>query len=73
MMMTAPVSIETADCDADAEPRPSSMRLPTELLQHIFFFLSPLDFNAARHTCRAWFIASLHHLLLVEMLRKGGW
>ncbi|RCI15751.1 hypothetical protein L249_2829 [Ophiocordyceps polyrhachis-furcata BCC 54312] len=58
--------------DGDRTGRPSSMRLPTELLQHIFFFLSPIDFNSARHTCRAWFIASLHHLLLIEMLRKGG-
>ncbi|PFH63422.1 hypothetical protein XA68_10012 [Ophiocordyceps unilateralis] len=84
MAAVAPVSIVTGPCralsgpavemgrDSDSTPRPSSMRLPTELLQHIFLFLSPVDFNAARHTCRAWFIASLHQLLLVEMLRRGG-
>ncbi|RDA94711.1 hypothetical protein CP533_6775 [Ophiocordyceps camponoti-saundersi (nom. inval.)] len=68
----SPLGAEMEDDDNSAA-RPSSMRLPNELLQHIFLFLSPIDFNSARHTCRAWFLASLHQLLLVEMLRRGGW
>lgn len=49
------------------------MRLPTEIVQQVYFFLTPIDFNAARHTCRSWFYASLDRMLLVYMLKKGGW
>ncbi|PHH87695.1 hypothetical protein CDD83_8527 [Cordyceps sp. RAO-2017] len=52
---------------------PTAMKLPTEILQQIYFLLCPRDFNAARHSCRAWFVAGLHRVLLMEMLRKGGW
>lgn len=49
------------------------MNVPTEILQYIYSFLSTADFNAARHTCRSWFSASLHRTLLVQMLKQGGW
>ena len=48
-------------------------RLPAEILQETFSYLSPVDFNAARHTCRAWMIASLDNRLLKTMLKRGGW
>lgn len=47
--------------------------LPVEIVQRICALLSPIDFNAARHSCRAWMLASLSHPLLVQMLRQGGW
>lgn len=47
--------------------------LPAEILENIFTHLSPLDFNAARHTCRAWMIASLEERLLLLMLKRGYW
>jgi hypothetical protein len=53
--------------------RPSSMRLPNETIQQIYLFLSPQDYNAARHACRSWFLASLDRGLLVRMLKRGGW
>lgn len=49
------------------------MLTPTEIIQHIYSFLSPADFHAARHTCRSWFFASLYRSLLAEMLKRGGW
>lgn len=48
-------------------------RLPAEILEQIYYNLSPVDFNAARHTCQAWMIASLNTRLLMHMLRRGGW
>ncbi|KAH7062058.1 hypothetical protein B0J12DRAFT_224651 [Macrophomina phaseolina] len=50
-----------------------SMTLPYEIIQCIFDFLAPIDFNAARHTCRSWMQASLEQRLLSLMLRRGGW
>lgn len=49
------------------------MKVPTEIIQQIYTLLYPRDFNAARHTCRSWFVASLNRVLLTEMLRQGGW
>lgn len=49
------------------------MRMPTEILQQVYLLLPPGGFNAARHSCRAWFVASLNRVLLMEMLRRGGW
>lgn len=46
---------------------------PTEIMQPIYYMLSPKDFNAARHTCRSWMRASLDSKLLLVMLRRGGW
>lgn len=51
----------------------NSMLLPTEILEKIYVELSPLDFNAARHTCRAWMLASLNENMLLYMLNRGGW
>ena len=48
------------------------MRLPTEIIQYIYSFLSTVDFNAARHTCRSWFSSSLDHALLSQMLKQAG-
>jgi hypothetical protein len=47
--------------------------MPTETLQQIYTYLSPLDFNAARHTCRNWMRASLDKSLLAAMLSRAGW
>lgn len=47
--------------------------LPTEIIQHIYFYLGPQDFNAARHICRPWLTASLDRGILTLMLRRGGW
>ncbi|KAF7509686.1 hypothetical protein GJ744_007557 [Endocarpon pusillum] len=52
---------------------PTSSRLPLELLQQIYNLLSPLDFDAARHTCRLWLFASLDKTLLTSQLILGGW
>ena len=51
---------------------PVSM-LPAEILEKIYVELSPVDFNAARHTCRSWMIAGLEERLLTLMLSRGGW
>lgn len=51
----------------------TAMSMPTEIMQHIYSFLSPADFNAARYTCRSWFSAGYDRLLLIEMLKRGGW
>lgn len=48
-------------------------RLPAEVLELIYYNMSPVDFNAARHTCRAWMIASLDTRLLTHMLKRGSW
>jgi hypothetical protein len=40
---------------------------------HIFDYLHPKDFNAARHSCRSWMRASLNKGLLTTMLSRGGW
>jgi len=48
-------------------------KLPMEILERIYLNLTPMDFNAARHTCRAWMIASLRERLLIHILKLGGW
>jgi len=52
---------------------PPVCRVPTEILSKIYTHLDPNDFNAARHTCRAWMITSVEERLLNLMLRRGGW
>ena len=52
---------------------PAVYSVPTEIIQEIYKYLSPIDFNAARHTCQSWMNASLHKFLLIQMIRKGGW
>ncbi|KAK1595526.1 F-box domain-containing protein [Colletotrichum navitas] len=52
---------------------PTAMRLPVEILHHIYDLLDPYDFNVARHTCRPWFCAGLNRTVLVTMLKRGGW
>ncbi|OAL06826.1 hypothetical protein IQ06DRAFT_204093, partial [Phaeosphaeriaceae sp. SRC1lsM3a] len=47
--------------------------LPLEIIQQIFGYLSPLDFNAARHSCRTWMRASLDVNIIKVMLIRGGW
>lgn len=47
--------------------------LPVEIIQQIYCYLSPFDFNAARHTCRAWMLASLDTGILIHKLESGGW
>ena len=50
---------------------PGSYRVPREVLQLIFSFLAPCDFDAARHTCRKWFDAGQDLFLLRLMLRTA--
>jgi len=50
-----------------------SYRAPNEMIQHIYSYLGPKDFNAARHTCRTWMRASLDKNVLATMLQRGGW
>ena len=52
---------------------PNSYHLPVEILQHVYDYLGPKDFNAVRHTCRHWMRASLDKKLLNAMLSRGGW
>lgn len=33
--------------------------------------LSPIEFDAARHTCKSWFLASLDRRLLMDMSRRA--
>ncbi|KAF2474668.1 uncharacterized protein BDR25DRAFT_280115, partial [Lindgomyces ingoldianus] len=53
--------------------QPSAHSLPIEILQHIYSYLAPKGFNAARHTCHTWMRASLNKKLLATMLGRGGW
>ena len=50
---------------------PGSYRVPREVLQQVFSYLAPCDFDAARHTCRKWFDAGLDVHLLRMMLRTA--
>ena len=52
---------------------PTVSMLPAEILENIYTRLYPMDFNAARHTCREWMITSLDEKLLSDMLKRGGW
>lgn len=63
---------ESMDCRAK-ERRCFSPTLPTEMLQAVYWLLGPLDFHAARHTCRTWLTASLEPSLLKAQSRRGGW
>ena len=61
---------------SDAHPihMPSAAsQLPLEILQKIYERLDPLDFNAARHTCRVWMSHSQDVKQLGLMLKRGGW
>ncbi|KAM3077614.1 hypothetical protein ACMFMG_006946 [Clarireedia jacksonii] len=53
--------------------RDTFSKLPTEINQLIYLYLAPVDFNAARHTCRAWYYNSLQKSLLEAMIKRGGW
>ena len=52
---------------------PSVYNIPAEILESVYGCLSPVDLNAARHTCRAWMIGSLEERLLTRALKEGGW
>ena len=52
---------------------PPVRELPAEILEKIYANLSPVDLNAARHTCRAWMIDSLEERLLTRLLKEGRW
>ena len=64
-------------CEAITRARPITLppvlRLPAEVLGKIHARLEPADFNSARHTCRAWMVASLEEKLLIQKLKAGGW
>jgi hypothetical protein len=48
------------------------LTLPVELIQEVYKQLSPFEFEAARHVCRAWMLASMKRSLLELMLRRSG-
>ena len=61
---------------SDAQPLhmpPVASFLPLEILQNIYKRLDPVDFNAARHTCRVWMSHSQDVRQLGLMLKRGGW
>ena len=47
--------------------------LPAEVVQAIYAYSEPKDFDAARRVCRGWMIAGLDATLLKVMLMRGGW
>ncbi|KAI1614461.1 hypothetical protein EDD36DRAFT_451991 [Exophiala viscosa] len=51
-----------------------SLSLPRfpAILQHIYSYLSLCDFDAARHTCRSWLLASLDKNVQEPLLRSSG-
>lgn len=51
---------------------PPFYRLPIELIQLILGFSPPSAFNAARYTCRAWYLSSLEKSLLKAQLKALG-
>ena len=51
---------------------PASYWIPGEILREIYSSLSPIDFDAARHSCKSWFLASLDRRLLASMSRQAG-
>lgn len=51
---------------------PAVYRLPIEVLQHIFTFAMPGDFNNARRVCRAWYVSSLDVSLQQGHLKSIG-
>lgn len=55
------------------EKPPTSPVLPPEILTKVYKWLSPSDFNSARHSCRSWYISSLEYSLLETMLKRSGW
>jgi hypothetical protein len=61
------------DVTASALPPQLAMLLPREIVRQIYGYLHVIDFDAARHSCRAWMVASLDRSLLSEMLKRGGW
>ncbi|KAF2645744.1 DUF221-domain-containing protein [Massarina eburnea CBS 473.64] len=71
------VHLGLEDVEEDVQSLPedatTSSHLPIEILQQIYQYLSPKDFNAIRHTCSGWFRASLDKNLLKSMLLRGGW
>ena len=51
---------------------PASFLVPREILQQIYEHSSPADYDAARHTCKSWLLASLDTALQDSMLRAAG-
>lgn len=49
-----------------------AQRLPTEIVLKILGLLQLPEFDAARHTCRLWFMAGLDYKLATVMLRRSG-
>ncbi|KFY31950.1 hypothetical protein V493_00644 [Pseudogymnoascus sp. VKM F-4281 (FW-2241)] len=64
--------IPTLSHDDVGKPSTASV-LPPEILNEVYKWLSPSDFNSARHSCRSWYISSLEHSILEKMLKRSGW
>ena len=52
---------------------PPVFNISPEILQQIYKYMDPNTFDAARHTCHIWMLASLNYDILAETLRRGGW
>lgn len=60
---------------ADHLPGPkisAAQRLPAEILSKVYEYLQPIDFDAARHVCKAWFLVGMDIKLASAMLRSCG-
>ncbi|KAK3047232.1 hypothetical protein LTR09_011332 [Extremus antarcticus] len=57
----------------EGRPLSAAHRLPTEIVQEIYTYLAPRDFNAARRSCLGWLSASLDMQMLMEQVKRGGW
>ncbi|KAK0943531.1 hypothetical protein LTR29_004908 [Friedmanniomyces endolithicus] len=66
-------SINEAELSSETTFNSVAASLPVELVQIIYGYLGPTDFNAARYTCHSWMLASLNHDLLVQQIKRGGW
>ncbi|KIW01348.1 uncharacterized protein PV09_07120 [Verruconis gallopava] len=69
----APLQVQSDQTPRSRPVHSIAMSLPSEIIQHVYSYMHPRDFNAARHTCRTWMIASLNNHILCSMLRRGAW
>ncbi|RPA90739.1 hypothetical protein L873DRAFT_386892 [Choiromyces venosus 120613-1] len=66
-------SIRELSCErsisTDAEANSPTRHVPLELIQEIFWYLTPSEYDSARLVCKRWFGASLSSPLLLHFLR----
>ncbi|KAF4126955.1 F-box domain protein [Geosmithia morbida] len=72
-MLTSIVLTDKGDNADDSHLNQGLTALPVELIHHIYFFLSPADFDSARKTCHALLSTAVNGHVLRRMLKRGGW